>query len=203
VKRLVLSLVCVVTLAVTFVPMASASPSPYPATLLLQRGLTMSKYGRSLPLGTTIPSSQTRWVMIKSSGPAYRWGVWQKNGGPAQYPVRSIDGGVHWTAAGPQLATDWVGGSLYYVTKVITESSSSVVMVSNSIIDVTVDGGRQWFQYLYSAGDWSINRHTVAGCISIHVSPPSWATSLPQGSYAIYNLDLTHLRWSRVAQSLS
>lgn len=202
-KRLVLSLACVVTVAVTVAPMAGASPSPYPRTLPLQRGLTMSKYGRALPWGTTIPFSQTRWVVIKSSGPAYRWGVWQMNGGPAQYPVRSIDGGVRWTAAGPQLATDWAGGSLYYVTKTIAESSSSVVMVSNSIIDVTVDGGRQWFQYLYAAGDWSINRHSVAGGISIRVSPPSWATALPHGSYAIYNLDLAHFRWNRVEQSLS
>jgi hypothetical protein len=126
-----------------------------------------------------------------------------KKGNAGQYPVRSIDGGTHWTVAGPLLASDWAGGSLYYVTKVIPESSSAVVMVSNSIIDVTVDGGRQWFQYLNAAGDWSISRHTVnGGGISIYVSPPSWA-SLPKASYAIYVLDLAHLQWHRIAQSLS
>lgn len=201
-KRLGLPLACAVVLALSLVPTSGAAPSPYPARLPLQRGLTMSTYGRAIPWGTTIPIAQARWVTIKSSAPTYRWGVCQMNGGPAQYPVRSVDGGVHWSAAGPQLATDWAGGSLYYVTRLITESSSSVVMVSNSIIDVTVDGGRKWFQYLYAPGDWSINRHSVARVISIRVSPPTWATNLPIGSYAIYNLDLAHLRWIRIAQKL-
>ncbi len=126
-------------------------------------------------------------------------------GNAGQFPVRSIDGGRHWTAAGPLLASDWAGGSLYYVTKVISEGPSAVVMVSNAIIDVTTDGGRRWFQYLNAAGDWSISRYAHSkDRISIRVSPPpNWTSSLPKNSYAIYVLNLARQRWNRVSQSLS
>jgi hypothetical protein len=190
-------------LAAPSVPAAGASSSLYPAVLLMHRGLTMSDVTPALPWGTTLSSSQARLVSIRSTGPSIQWGVWMKNGHAGQYPVRSIDGGAHWTTAGPLLASDWAGGSLYYVTKVLPEGASAVVMVSNSIIDVTTDAGHHWFQYLNAAGNWSISRHTVnGGGIGIRVIPPSWA-ALPKSSYAIYALELSHLQWRRIAQSTS
>ena len=97
---------------------AAGSPSsPYPSTLALQRGLTMSQYGQALPWGTQLTAKQTQSVQLRSSDLAYRWAVWGKTGGP-EFPVRDVDlddilyAGSRWTAAGPQLATDGrAGGS--------------------------------------------------------------------------------------------
>ncbi len=183
---------------------AAASPSPFPATLTMQRGLTESAAGHALTWGTELTVAQARWVTLKSSvrSPS-QWGVWKPRGGPGQFPVRSGDYGHHWTAAGPQLATDWAGGSLFYVTRVIWESPSAVVMVSNSIIDVTTDGGHQWYQYLNSADNWSITGHLVLGAgIAIRVGPASYST-LPKASYALYVYVAAHHHWHRIAQSLT
>lgn len=139
-------------------------------------------------------------MKVKAVGPNFRWGVWYKYP-TSQFPVRSSDGGAHWTAAGPQLASDWAGGSLFYVTKVIAESPTSVVMVSNSIIDVTTDGGHQWYQYLNTADNWSITAHSVSGGIGLRVGPASYAT-LPKASFAFYVLDVAHHLWRRKGQSL-
>ncbi len=181
---------------------AGAAPSPYPASLTMRHGLTFSTTGRALRWGTALTTAQARWVTIESSGGADRWGVWRRAGGPAQYPVRSADGGLRWVAAGPQLSSDWAGGSLFEVTVVIGEGPLSAVMVSHSIIDVTTDGGRQWYQYLHATANWSISRYRVrGGGIGLRVAPASFAR-LPRGSYALYVLDVVGHRWRRVAQSL-
>ncbi len=100
------------------------------------------------------------------------------------------------------LATDWAGGSLYYVKKVFAESRAAVVMVSSSIIDVTTNGGHLWYQYLNAADNWIITAHIVAaGVIAIRVSPASYA-QLPKGSYAIYIFDAPRHEWRRTQQSL-
>lgn len=191
-----------VLLSLFSMTVAGASSSPYPAKLTMRHGLSQSAAGRALPWGTELTAAQALDVEFKSSGSSYRWGVWQRNEGPAQFPVRSIDGGAHWTAAGPQLATDWAGGSLYYVTKVLSETPSAVVMVSNSIIDVTTDAGRQWYQYINTADVWSITLHATSfSGIGIRVGPASYS-SLPKASYAIYVLDIARHQWIRTAQSL-
>ncbi len=189
-------------LAVFSATLAGAASSPYPATLTMQRGLTESAAGHALPWGTSLTASQARWVTLRSSGPTYRWGVWKENGGPGRFPVRSIDGGARWTAAGPQLATDWAGGGIFYVSRVISESSSAVVMVSNAVIDVTTDGGHQWYQYVNGADNWSITAHAVSfGGIGLRIGPASYST-LPKASYALYVLDVARHQWRRMGQSL-
>lgn len=183
--------------------LASATSLPYPATLKVERGLVFSSEGPKIAWGTVLSASQMSSITMKSSGTTYRWGVWDRGEGPAIYPVRTTDGGVHWTTAGPQLATDWAGGSLYYVSRVITVSATAVVMVSNAVIDVTIDGGHHWYQYLNSASNWSIVRHAeIGGRVTIRVNPARWAT-LPRASYAIYVLDVAHLQWRRTYLSLS
>jgi hypothetical protein len=184
------------------VTVAGAASSPYPATLTMQRGLTESAAGHALPWGTTLTAAQARWVRFESLGTTHRWAVWKEGGGPGQFPVRSIDGGAHWIAAGPQLATDWAGGGIYFVNRVIAESSSAVVMVSNAVIDVTTDGGHQWYQYLNAYDNWSITAHAVrGGGIGLRIGPASYS-SLPKASYAIYVLDVAHHQWRRTGQSL-
>ncbi len=188
--------------AVFSVTAAGAASSPYPATLTMQHGLTFSATGHALRWGTRLTAAQARWVTIRSSGTTYRWGVWQEDGVAGQFPVRSTDGGAHWMAAGPQLASDWAGGSLYYVTKVIGEGPSAVAMVSNSIIDVTTDAGRQWYQYLHAADNWSVTAHAVSGGgMGLRIGPASYAT-LPKASYAVYVLNVAHHQWHRTGQSL-
>ena len=192
-------------LTVFSVTVAAAASSPYPATLTMQRGLTFSTTGHALPWGAKLTVAQAHWVILKSpalKGSAYRWGVWDENGLAGQFPVRSSDGGANWTAAGPQLSSDWAGGSLYYVSKVISERPSVVVMVSNSIIDLTTDSGHHWYQYLNAADNWTIAGRVVGGGgISLRIGPASYAT-LPKASYALYSLDVAHHRWHRIAESL-
>jgi len=189
-------------LAAFSVTVAGAASSPYPATLTMQRGLTESAAGHALPWGTTLTAAQARWVRFESLGTTYRWAVWKEGGSPGQFPVRSIDGGAHWIAAGPQLATDWAGGGIYFINRVIAESSSAVVMVSNAVIDITTDGGHQWYQYLNAYDNWSITAHAVkGGGIGLRIGPASYS-SLPKASYAIYVLDVAHHQWRRTGQSL-
>lgn len=174
---------------------------PYPAILRSQPGLTESATGHNLPWGTRLTAAQSRAVTYKASGSTYSWGVWEAPTGAGQFPVRSTDGGARWTAAGPQLAADWAGGSLYYVTKVIPEGLDAVVMVSNSVIDVSTDGGRWWYQYLNAAANWAITPYAVpGGGIGLHVGPASWAV-LPKQSYALYVLNVPSHQWRQTKLS--
>jgi hypothetical protein len=177
-----------------------AKTSPYPATLKMQRGLYEGGgHVPSRPWGSVVPASQSRWINVKSSGA--EWGVWRPNGEAGLYPVRSTDGGVHWTTAGPLLATDWAGGGIYYVGKVISDGPTSVVMVSNAIIDVTTDGGRQWYQYLNAASDWIISGEPVSVSIGIRIRPfPDG--DLPKGSYATYVLNIARHEWVRTSEAI-
>lgn len=189
-----------ILLAATLLNAAGAAASPYPATLRMRHGMYESRTGHALPWGSMLTVAQSHWVILKSSESLVRWGVWREHGTAQQFPVRSTDGGAHWMAAGPQLASDWVGGGVYYVSKVISEGLTSVVMVSNAVIDVTTDGGRQWYQYLNPASDWIISRHVVHGGIGLEVRPfPDG--DLPRGSYAIYVLDVSHHEWLRLREA--
>lgn len=183
---------------------AAAKASPYPATLKMRRGMYEGGIGvpvRVLPWGTILPSKQLRWIEVKSPKSGVEWGVWRVNGDGGLFPVRSIDGGVHWRAAGPQLANAWVGGGIYFVSKVISFGPSAVVMVSNAVIDVSTDGGRQWYQYLNPDSDWIISGQAVSVSIGIRIHPfPNG--NLPKGSYATYVLNHTRHEWVRTGQSV-
>jgi len=142
-------------------------------------------------------------VYLKSSGRTDRWGVWEEHGSPAEYPVRSTDGGARWMIAGPLLATDSVGGSIDYIDKVIPEGSSGVVMVSSAVIDVSTDSGHQWYQYGNGAGNWIMAAHAVhGGGIGLRISPASYMR-LPEPSFAIYVLNVARHQWHRTVQSLA
>jgi hypothetical protein len=190
------------TLAVASVSGAAASSSPYPSKLTMQAGFLFSKTAHDPPpWGTVLTAAQEKWVTIESVGSRYRWGVWEQGGLPPTFPVRSLNGGVTWRIVGPQLATDWAGGSLYYVYKVFPESPSAVVMVSDSVIDVTTDNGRQWYQYMNPASDWTITAHAISAEIGLRVGPTA-DKNLPKASYAIYVLNVAHHQWIRVSESL-
>jgi hypothetical protein len=171
----------------------------------MQHGLEFSEVAihYELPWGTKLTAAEARWVTIASSGPTYRWGVWKYDGGPATFPVRSTDGGATWREAGPQLATDWAGGSLFYVDRVFIEGPSAVVMVSNSVIDATTDGGHQWYQYVNADDNWSITSHPDGADISLRISAASYSNNLPKHSYAIYVLNVARHQWLRASESLS
>ncbi len=95
-----------------------------------------------------------------------------------------------------------MGGGIYFVNRVIAESSWAVVMVSNAVIDVTTDSGHQWYQCLNAYDNWSITTHAVkGGGIGLRIGPASYS-SLPKASYAIYVLDVAHHQWRRTGQSL-
>jgi hypothetical protein len=192
----------VLVLVVFSMTVAHATSSSYPVTLTMQHGLADPFPNNGPSWGTKLTTAQNRRITLKSSGLTYKWGVWKKNEGAATYPVRSTDGGINWMVAGPQLATDWAGGGIYFISRVIPESPSSVVMVNTAVIDVTTDGGRHWFQYLNPASDWMITAHYVSGSgISLRIGPAS-NSMLPKASYAIYVLDVTHHQWHRITQSL-
>jgi hypothetical protein len=181
---------------------AGAKTSPYPATLKMQSGL-YDGGGRNPTLlwGTVLPAAQSRWIEFKSPGPTVEWGVWRENGESGAFPVRSLDGGLHWMAAGPLLATDWAGGGIYFVNRVIPDGTSSVIMVSNAVIDVTTDGGRRWFQYLNPASDWIISGQPVSVSIGLRIRPfPDG--DLPKGSYATYVLNDARHEWVRTSESV-
>ena len=183
---------------------AAAKTSPYPATLKMRHGMYeggIEVQVNALPWGTILPAAQLRWIEIKSPIASVEWGVWRENGDGGLFPVRRIDGGAHWRAAGPMLATDWVGGGIYFVNKAISDGPSAVVMVSNAVIDVSTDGGRQWYQYLNPASDWIISSQIFSVSIGIRIRPFT-SGDLPKGSYATYILNDTRHEWVRTGQSV-
>jgi hypothetical protein len=91
---------------------------------------------------------------------------------------------------------------LFYVSKVFAEGPNAVVMVSNSVIDVSTDGGHQWYQYVNSADIWDIASSTTGGPIELRISGASYS-QLPKSSYALYVLNVAHHRWHRVRQSVA
>jgi hypothetical protein len=182
---------------------ASATPSPYRATLTMQHGLLFSNSVNDVPKrGVQLTAAQSQWVTIKSAAGLVQWGVWRPEGNPETIAVRSVNGGATWVVAGPMLATDWVGGSLYYVSKVFSEGPGAVVMVSNSVIDVSTDGGRQWYQYLNSADNWDIALYPTNGATELRISGASYS-QLPKGSYALYVLNVAHHLWHRLRQTVT
>jgi hypothetical protein len=89
------------------------------------------------------------------------WTVWCTNS--SQYPVISVDGGHHWTVAGPDLSSDWAGGSLFSANSV-TACSANEAAMTGFMVDLTVDGGHTWFQFFPSAAGAGADSVTVLGC---------------------------------------
>lgn len=179
-----------------------AVTSPYPLTLQMTPGLLFATATRAPAWGTSLGAAQNRWVKVVSTGPTWRWGVWRPNGVAPLYPVRRASATSPWTAAGPALASDWVGGGIYYVTRVIGESRSSALFVSNAVIDLTTDAGHHWFQYVNPEDIWSMTRYNLSGRPGLRVGPDQWATRPPRRSYALYVLQAEEHRWHRVSQFL-
>lgn len=177
--------------------------APFPAALPAHAGLSHQSLVRPAQWGTRLPVSQDKWIKVRSTRATVEWGVCQQGGRPPTFPVRSTDGGHTWHLAGPLLATDWAGGSIYYVHRVISEGATAVVMVSNAVIDVTTDSGHHWYQYLNPADNWSITGASVSGGgIAIRVSPAS-NSSLPKSDFAVYRFDVSQHRWNRVSESVA
>lgn len=189
--------------AIRIVRPSAPPPSPFPRVLRMQKGLQFSNGGHHYPFGTAIPSNQDKWVQHRSGPASDMWGVWEANGSPSVYPAESTDGGADWSVVGPQLATDWAGGSIFYIDKVFVDGDGVVVMVSNAVIDLTTDGGRQWYQYLNGAADWTMASCSAGGVTCLQVRAAGWVVSLPRGSHAVYDLDPAIHEWRRVEQSLS
>jgi hypothetical protein len=201
-RRVVPTVVAVLVVAFA-VSLASAAAAPYPSALTMQHGLLFSNAVSNIPKwGTELTAAEVRWVTIKSVGGIDRWGVWKIGGESETVAVRSVNGGATWRVAGPMLATDWVGGGLYYVSKVFGEGLNTVVMVSNSVIDVSTDGGRQWYQYLNSADNWNMTPYSSAGVIELRISGASYS-QLPKGDYALYDLNAKSHQWRRTIEKLS
>jgi hypothetical protein len=73
-RRLITATIAIGALALVASTLFAMSPasslnSPYPAVLTMHRGLTMSNVTKAPPWGTTILSSQTLSVTIRSTGP--------------------------------------------------------------------------------------------------------------------------------------
>jgi hypothetical protein len=88
--------------------------SPYPATLVMQRGLTESSAVRPLPWGTELPSSQTKWVTVRSSGPAVEWESGRRMAVRRSFPSGAVTAGftgkrrvLFWPLTGRAVASSW------------------------------------------------------------------------------------------------
>lgn len=140
------------------------NPSPFPRTFrAFAWNIHSAPVGPWLAFGTAAPTDVSGDricgnVATPTSGVA--WTLWCR--GPGEYPALSEDGGATWTTAGPLLASDWAGGSMYEVSRVTACSPSVVALAGEFDVDVTTDGGHQW--YLFPNGpseDWTM---TVIGC---------------------------------------
>jgi hypothetical protein len=67
------------------------------------------------------------------------------NDGQAQYPTRTVDGGRTWRIDGPQLHVDAADGP-EGVGYVGVGGPSTFFAYGSSVVDVTTDGGRVWWE---------------------------------------------------------
>jgi hypothetical protein len=139
---------------------ASATSSPFPATI--KAHLWNPKpgvMGPNLPFGARVilRGPQSR-ICEDVAVAGVEWSVWCDLA--AQFPVVSTDGGRQWRVAGPLVASDWAGGSMFYVSKVTAYSAEVVAMTGAGVTDTTFDGGRTWFQFATSlsmVGAWKMS----------------------------------------------
>lgn len=184
---------------------AHVSLPPFPVAIFMQHGLTTIKAVKPPAWGTAIAASDVKWITHRSLPSTVEWAVWAKDGGPETFPIVSTDHGHTWTVAGPMLATNRSGGAIFGVTRVFSEGPTSVVMVSNAVIDVTTDSGHHWFQFLNPRDDWSMTRATVpAGTSGIGLRiAPAPNSKLPKSDYAVYRLVVSQHRWLRISESVT
>lgn len=138
-----------------------------------------------------------------------RWSVWCDV--TAQFPVESTDGGRRWVVAGPLLANDWVGGSMYYVSRVSAYAARVVAMAGNGVVDTTFDGGRTWYQFATSAsmaGLWTMVMVPSKGAarerspeLVMHVADRNPLPTQRAGS-AVYVTSNEGRTWTRLRQTL-
>lgn len=121
----------------TLVRAAAVAPTP-PHRLTAHR-LT-SRPGAVAPR-TTVSSSSIFSARVFASA---HIGVALANDGSAQYPVVTTDG-AHWRIAGPQVHVDAADGpeGVGYVGVV---SSRTFFAYGSSVVDVTTDRGRAWWE---------------------------------------------------------
>ncbi|MFI5034619.1 MAG: hypothetical protein ACHQFZ_00235 [Acidimicrobiales bacterium] len=139
---------------------ASSSSSPFPSVIKTQLWHPgAGTMGPKVAFGASVDTSTSGSRLCENVSVAgVQWSVWCDQA--AQFPVVSSDGGRHWRVAGPLIANDWAGGSLFYVSKVTAFSPDVVAMTGVGVIDTTFDGGRTWHQLATSlsmAGAWRMS----------------------------------------------
>jgi hypothetical protein len=116
----------------------AASPTP-PATitarLITRRPLTAK-------VGTVVPASGLGQRVFVNKRVGFALGAV----GQAQYPAKTTDGGAVWKTFGPALHLNAAEAPLV-VTEIGVANARTVYFYgSGQVIDVTSDGGKQWWQ---------------------------------------------------------
>jgi hypothetical protein len=92
--------------------------------------------------GTRVNSSALFGTRVFSNN---RDGFALANGNQAQYPAVTVDGGRSWRIAGPQFHVDAADGP-EAVGYVGMESARTLYAYGSSVVDVTTNGGRTWWE---------------------------------------------------------
>lgn len=169
----------------------------FPRHVPVEKGLEFSREFTFLARGTVLTPGQARGVE-DVSGSVVRWGVYHAQA--SQYPVRSRDAGRTWMVMGPSLSGDWAGGSTFLVTESFALNEDCVYYASNSVIDLSMNAGRTWYQAINVTFAWSITPHVFSGNVLGFraTGRPGGAPSL-RHDVALYVLDLAHHQWRRLS----
>ena len=93
-------------------------------------------------------------------------GVALATSGSAQYPVLSIDGGYRWQIAGPPLHVDAADGA-EAVQSVGIANARTFFAYGSSVVDVTTDRGRTWWESSLGEDVVAVARTTVNALVAV------------------------------------
>lgn len=141
----------------TAAPRASAASSSPPT---VTAGLMTRRSGTLAP-GTALRAS----ALGERVFPDAKHGFALAAAGQAQYPASSTDGGKTWRTDGPALHIDAAQAPLSVVDLGATNDRTIFAYGSGQVIDTTSDGGKHWYQALFTDG----TPMAVVGGISGHL----------------------------------
>jgi len=208
-RRLVVMVVCALALLVpcdaTF---AATLIGNFPRTLVGEVWTGQGQHCGNFAPGRVLSASQARPGFGPTIGPSFYgdvgWRIYQNGRNSGQCPLESTDHGRTWRVARWVLATDWAGGSSYFVSHLTMVSPRVVLAWGASSLDVTSDAGRTWYNVIVPEEQVALtglvaSNNLATGIRLVAGAWPDPLTAIPRATYRPLNTSYT--RWTLVAQT--
>jgi len=206
-RRSVMTFVVVASLLVPAASsLAATATVNFPRTLQGEVWTGQGQHCGTYAPGQVISAAQARQGFGPTIGPRFYgpvgWRIYQNDRNSGQCPIETTNHGRTWRVARWVLATDWAGGSLYFVSHLTMISANEVLAWGSSSLDVTSDAGRTWYNVF--AGEEQValtglvaTSNLATGIELVTGAWPNPLSAVPRATYRPTNASLT--KWTLVA----